>query len=236
MCYKNDDSGFGHALEHDVRCPQSHPLALEFLLMILTDTNLPPGDLLSGAAAWVAVHQNADGTLQNPSEVLTYPHAPWWDEGGQHIPASITANLMKLDTVSETLSGKTRNWVNDNLTIEKIQAEEWLFMLYHPFHYFMQDTEFPDVEKYRQATMQQIITLAEDAPENQAYSYFRFAPTPDSLVAKAAPELTARLLDALENQQQDDGSWVDQHDLASWSPFTTILVLLTLQRYGKLDR
>jgi len=42
--YKNADNGFGNALEHDVRCPDSHPLALEFLLTVLLRAGIEPGD------------------------------------------------------------------------------------------------------------------------------------------------------------------------------------------------
>ena len=43
--YRNGDGGWGHGLEHDIKCPSSNTLALEFLLMIFRDTGLPPGDL-----------------------------------------------------------------------------------------------------------------------------------------------------------------------------------------------
>ena len=31
LCYKNPDNGFGHGFEHDLKAPQSNPLALEYL-------------------------------------------------------------------------------------------------------------------------------------------------------------------------------------------------------------
>src|SRR3954469_22319867 len=51
--YKNPDGGYGHALEHDFRCPDSHPLALEFLLNVLYQANVPAGSLLEGTTAWL---------------------------------------------------------------------------------------------------------------------------------------------------------------------------------------
>src|SRR5687768_10357867 len=97
QAYQNADGGYGNALEHDARCPQSHPLALEFLLGVLAQFDLPPGSLLDGAGEWVARSRQADGSLHNPPELLDYPHAPWWNEGGQSIPDSIVGNLIKYE-------------------------------------------------------------------------------------------------------------------------------------------
>src|SRR4051812_18674376 len=70
--YKNPDGGFGHALEHDIRTPDSHPAALEFLLVILTQTGVPVGHLLDGTAAWVERQRQPDGSLTNPASLLDY--------------------------------------------------------------------------------------------------------------------------------------------------------------------
>ena len=37
--YRNADGGFGHALEPDGRCPGSQPLAIEFALRVLHETD-----------------------------------------------------------------------------------------------------------------------------------------------------------------------------------------------------
>jgi hypothetical protein len=194
---------------------------------------LPPGSLLDGTAQWVEAQQQADGSLANPPELLDYPHAPWWNEGGQTQPDSIVGRLMASGKANDTLIQKTRQWVKTHRTLENIQNEEWLFMLYHAYDYFMNDDAFPEVETFRQATIERITTLAQAIPENQIHSFFTFAPTPQSRVTKAAPDLVNRFLDILQAQQQDDGSWHDQHDLPQWFSYTTILNLLTLRRYGR---
>ena len=53
LCYKNSDNGFGHGLEHDLKAPQSNPLALEYLLGVMKHTDIPPGSVLDGTAEWV---------------------------------------------------------------------------------------------------------------------------------------------------------------------------------------
>lgn len=235
LVYQNVDSGYGHALEPDIRCPDSHPLALEFLLYVLRCVGIAPGELLKGTARWLEGHLEPDGSLRNPTAVLEYPRAPWWQENGQSIPASITGNLIAFEAATPTLRESTRRWAKVNLTEKHIRENEWLFMAYHPFDYYMNEDEFPEVERLRQATIENILACAQKAPDSQAYEFFRFAPQPDSPVAQAAgPELVNRLLDILVNGQQEDGGWRDEHGLPQWYTFTTLRVLYTLRRYGRL--
>src|SRR5215213_7771014 len=137
LCYKNPDHGWGHALEHDLRCPESNPLALEFLLAILTQLDIPVGNLLDGTPQWLEGQREPDGSLKNPPETLDYPHAPWWNGGGQTIPDSIVGNLTTLGCASDSLGQTTAQWVQHNLSPEKIRANDWLFMTYHAYDYFL---------------------------------------------------------------------------------------------------
>jgi hypothetical protein len=209
---------------------------LEFLLFILRDTGLPVGHLLDGAAAWVEANRNDDGSLKNPASVRDYPLAPWWVEsGGQTTPDSITGNLIKFGACTPGLAASTRSWVQANLTLENIRVNEWLFMAYHAHDYFLNVQDFPDLAVYRQATLDNINACAAVMPEKQYYTLFQFAPMPDSPVAQALPTtVLERCLDVLFESQREDGGWTDEHDLLQWQPYTTILVLLALQRYGRL--
>jgi hypothetical protein len=234
QAHQNGDGGYGNALEHDVRCPQSNPAALEFLLGVLVQCDLPPGSILDGVGDWVARSRQDDGSLRNPLELLDYPHAPWWNEGGQTTPDSIVGNLIKYGKASDDLRESTMRWSQANRSLENIAATDWLFMAYHAYDYYMNEDRFPDVETYRDATVKLIVKLAENAPERQYHSLFRFAPTPDSRVARAMPEsLLTSCLDHLQATQQDDGGWTDQHDLAQWKPYVTIANLLALRSYGR---
>lgn len=235
LCYKNPDGGWGHALEYDITTPESHPLALECLLnFIARDKAIPIGTLFDGTEQWVSNNQAEDGSLKNPASVLEYPHAPWWNEGGQTMPDSIVGNLTALGLVTPDLAAKTRTWVQKNLTLEKIRANEWLFMAYHAFDYFMNVDDFPDVESYRNATIENIRECATNAPEIQYPALLAFAVTPASPVTQAMPELVDRSLDYLLETQEDDGRWRDEHNLEYWQPLTTIGALRALQRHGRL--
>lgn len=232
--YRNDDGGWGHGLEHDAKTPDSHPLALEYILGIFTrDIMIPAADLFDGAAAWCEANRSADGSLTNPASFFDYPHAPWWNAGGQTMPDSITGNLTKLGKVTPGLATSTRAWVQRNLTLEHIRANEWLFMAYHAYDYYMNVDDFPDVEQYRAATVENIRTCAKNAPEKQWPVLLNFAP-PNGRVASAMPTLVTRSLDYLMASQRDDGGWSDEHDLIHWQPMTTITALHQLQRHGRI--
>ena len=235
LCYKNQDGGFGHGLEHDLKAPQSNPLALEYLLGLMKHAGVPAGSIFAGTADWVESQMDERGDLRNPPETRDFPLAPWWEEtGGQTLPDSIVGNLIHFDCATPSLIDKTKAWALANNTPEKVRQNEWLFMTYHAFDFFFALDDLPGLLAFRTATVDNILACAQTAPENQYDSLFIFAPTPGSMIAQALPiGLTDRFLDVLLDAQQDEGHWLDQHNLPQWYPITTINVLLALKRYGR---
>lgn len=235
LCYKNPDNGFGHGFEHDLLAPQSNPLALEYLLTVLKYTTLPIGTLLDGVSDWVESQMQDDGFLKNPPQTRDYPLAPWWQEdGGQTHPDSIVGNLIHFGKAKPALIDKTKAWAKVHLTPDKIRANEWLFMAYHGIDFCFAVEDDPEFEEARQAVFDNVITCANNAPEDQYYSLLPFV-KPESPVGKVFPKnILNRYLDYLESAQQDDGSWVDQHGLPQWYPSVTMNVLLGLRRHGRL--
>lgn len=234
--YQNEDGGFGHAFEHDIRCPDSNPLALEFLLTVLRVCDIPPGGLLNGTDTWLEKQLLPDGSLRNPPAVLDYPHAPWWAGGGQDVPIAIVGNLHAHGQSTPTLLAAAARWAEQRMSPAQIRANEWLFMCYRPYEYYFALPTSPVHQACRAATLENIIALAEAMPPEQTYSLFFFACDPTSHAAKALPQtLLEASLATLYEAQQDDGSWHDQHGLAHWYPYVTICALLTLRRFGMLD-
>ena len=238
-CYRNPDGGWAHGLEHDIKTPDSHPLALEYILGVMVrDLAIPTGTLFDDAASWLENNRNDDGSLRNPASIGVYPHAPWWngEEGsvgfGQTTPDAIVGNLSRIGKATPALLKSTKAWVQQNLTVEHIRAVDWLFMNYHAYDYYMNIDDFPDLEAHRQAVIDNIKDCAEKAPENQYSTLFQFANSPDSPVTQALPDsLIKRHLDYLKESQRDDGGWTDEHSLAQWQPYMTIFALRVLQHY-----
>lgn len=236
--YKNQDGGFGHGLEHDIKAPMSNPLMLEFLLAVMRDTDLPPGSLLEGTPEWLESIQKDDGSLSNPPGLEKYPRAQWWEEG-QTIPDSITGNLLKHGVCPARVRDQTREWVSKNVSLETIRENNWLFMAYHPYDYFMNEDQFPGVEQYREVTLETIFRTALDhekkGEHQKLFPFFQFAKGPESTVAQEAPfGLVSRMLDYLQESQREDGGWDDEHGLAYWQPYFSTIILLALKRFGRI--
>ncbi|WP_078381244.1 hypothetical protein [Sutcliffiella halmapala] len=234
-CYKNADSGFGHGFEYDIKCPDSNPLALEFMLSVFRDTRVPAGDTFVGSADWVVDNQKEDGSLLNPANLLDYPHAPWWSGGGQTIPASITGNLIRLGLSSDKLQENTAKWTKENLSFEQITKTDWLFMNYHAIDYYTNVPQTKEHKALKQTAIDQVIKCASVAPEKQYFTYFQLASTPESEIAKATPDhLIEKFLNYLEAAQREDGGWDDEHGLTYWQSYFSIVILLTLRNYGRV--
>lgn len=238
FAHKNPDCGYGHALEHDIRTPDSHPLALEYLLSILVFFELPVGNLLDGTAHWLEGVQQDDGTLAQPASLFAYPHAPWWsaaDMGGQQEPDSIVGNLTKLGFATPQLVETTRQWVQQKRTLDNIAQFDWLFMCYHLYDYFFNVAEFPNLSTHQQATIEAIIRCTKQAKDEQLNALFNYMPRPDAPLAQHIPKhLLDKALDILSTGQHEDGSWHDEHNLRQWFPMQTIRAITILERFGRL--
>lgn len=78
--YHNPDGGFGHALEPDVRCPESQPAATLQALEVLAEVDALDHPMVSAAADWVAGIAGPDGGVPTvlPS-AAAHPRAPWME-------------------------------------------------------------------------------------------------------------------------------------------------------------
>src|SRR5262252_10656461 len=97
--YRNPDGGFGQALEPDTRSPGSQPLATDFALRSLLDTDAWDAALAEGACAWLAANAPAEGgaVFVDPS-IEGWPHAPWWVPGAGS-PASLICTALLAGTL-----------------------------------------------------------------------------------------------------------------------------------------
>ena len=97
--YRNDDGGFGYALEPDCRAPGSQPAAVEMALRVLDEADAWDEDLVRGACDWLAAVAPAEGGAAFVEPTLDgWPHAPWWvpEEGHR---ASLVATGMIAGTL-----------------------------------------------------------------------------------------------------------------------------------------
>jgi hypothetical protein len=84
--FRNEDGGFGHALEPDLRTPSSSALATGIALQILKMLHCPPGHpLVQDAVTYLLDTYDDKQQVWRPvpGDTHAYPHAIWWhDEAG----------------------------------------------------------------------------------------------------------------------------------------------------------
>ena len=80
--FRNDDGGFGRALEPDLRAPESSVLATTYALDVAMQLGDPSHELVDDAVGHlVDVLDHHRGVWRFlPEEMTPAPHAPWWDQ------------------------------------------------------------------------------------------------------------------------------------------------------------
>lgn len=234
-CYQNEDGGWGHAIEHDLRAPDSHPVAVEYILAVIREFDLAEPAMLARTAAWCEAHQSPGGAFPVPERLHRYPRAPWWHEVTEWPPDAITGRLDALGVSIPHLQERTRTWVSRHLTREELDGltvDNWAYRLYHYAEYFLQVERFPDLPEWRAAILAKTLELARAQPDAAAILGMGWSPRlpPEALPA----DLLEQRLEALVLGQREDGSWPDRHDLRQWQPIETIWALKTLRDHGRL--
>ena len=221
--YRNDDGGFGHALEPDCRAPGSQSLAVEMALRIMDETDAWDEALVRGACDWLAAVAPAEGGVAFVEPTLAgWPHAPWWVAEEGH-PASVIATALIAGTLHAR--GVSHPWLDPatELVWTRIDA------LVNPGPYDMRAVfsflqRVPDRDRAREVfgrigsliLDRKLVTLDPEAP-GEVHFPLDFAPEPDSLARELFDETTIKAhLDHLARAQLEDGGWT--FNWLAWSP------------------
>jgi hypothetical protein len=245
--YRNDDGGFGHALEPDCRAPGSQPAAVAMALRTMDETGAWDEDLVRGACDWLAAVAPAEGGAAFVESTLAgWAHAPWWVPEEGH-PASLVATGMIAGTLHARgvshpwLDGATEVMWNRIAKMDEPGAYEMFGVLA-----FLQHV--PDRERARAVfgrvgpliLERNMVALDPEAP-GEVHGVLSFAPEPDSLARVLFDDATIQAhLDHLAHGQKDDGGWT--FNWPAWSPaaeldwrgFLTVDALRSLRANGRL--
>jgi hypothetical protein len=221
--YRNDDGGFGHALEPDLRDPASQPAATEMALRILDQTDTWDDALVRGACDWLESVAPAEGgaAAVNPS-ATGWPRAPWWVAQDGH-PASLIQTGMIAGTLYAR--GVSHPWLDRATeTMWTRLAEVSDLGAYDMFGVLRFLQHVPDRNQAREVfgrvgpliIERDLVALDPEAP-GEVHSPLDFAPEPDSLARELFDEATIKAhLDHLAQAQRDDGGW--SFNWPAWSP------------------
>ncbi|MFI5313158.1 MAG: hypothetical protein ACHQ06_03255 [Candidatus Dormibacteria bacterium] len=242
--YRNNDGGFGNALEPDVRCPNSEPAATLHALDVLVEIGAHDDPMVAEAAAWVAsIADPAGGVPFVLPTAAAYPHAPWMesDGSGSHLTFAITAALQAANFTGPSL-GPLRAWCWERLARPDELSGYWV-----KFALDFLDTE-PDYARAATAVEQLRPLIGADGSvpvpggtENERITALTLSPQPGrrSRVLFTDHQIQTEL-DLIERGQQDDGGWT--FDWLSWSPgqsvewrgLMTLRALTTLHAHGRV--
>jgi hypothetical protein len=241
--YRNADGGFGHALEPDVRAPESEPSSTLHALDVLAEVEALDDPMASGAAAWIATIAEPDGGVPFVlPTAMARPHAPFitLSPGGSFLTFALAGALWEAASEEPWLA----------------RATEWCWA----------ELEDPvDLHAYGVKCALDFLDAVPDEPRaTAAIERLRPKLEPDGSMAVQGgtederltpltlsdrPGLRSRALftdaqieadlDRLEQGQQDDGGWT--FDWLRWSPgqsvetrgLVTLLALTTLRAHGR---
>jgi len=248
--YQNDDGGFGHALEPDVRCPASLPIFVEMAFQALATGGAVDHDMVRRASDFLARTADGAGAGGGVPPAFTvieqFPRAEHWSEWTYQPGLNPTAGLVGLlyqFGVDHPWREAGAAWCwqqldSGNLPGDAHALKEVLVFLEHtPDRGRAEKQAAALAETFTSVSM---LHLDPDAP-GYGLSPLDLAPLASSPWRSLfSAELIEGHLDRLERAQQDDGgwpiSWEPPSDAArhEWRGIVTLGALRTLTSYGRL--
>ncbi|MGE5673864.1 MAG: prenyltransferase/squalene oxidase repeat-containing protein [Mycobacterium leprae] len=244
--YQNPDGGFGNALEPDIRCPDSQPVASVLALEALVCAG---GDEVTTRRLCdylLTVSTPEGGVPCILPSVMRYPRAPWWNAAANP-PAGInpTADLAGL----LYQLGCSHRWLDRAAQYCWEQIEGTTFTAPHDFLSiirFLENTpEHDRAVKALEAIADQMLAAKVIEFDPCATGYMKgpldWAPSPKGLCRRLfTDEMMALHLDALLARQQADGGWplnwptLSPANEMEWRGHVTVAALSVLTAYHKL--
>ena len=242
--YRNDDGGFGHALEPDLRAAASQPAAVEMALRIMDAADAWDEQLVRDAIDWLTSIAPSEGGATFVLPTLSQgPHAPWW------VPAEGNpVSLIQTGQIAGVLYARGFNhpW-RDGATevmwrgIDHI-TEPNAYEMFGVLAFLQHVPDRPRAENALQRigrSLRDLVTLDPNA-EGETHSPLDFAPLPDSIARSLFDDASIEAhLDHLAGAQREDGGWT--FNWPAWSPaaeadwrgFLTVDALRVLRANGR---
>lgn len=258
--YQNGDGGFGHALEPDLRLPDSSALCTTIAFQIFREI-CPPDDheQVVRGCAYLRDTFDAEHTVWwiTPRNVDDAPHAPWWNyHDGRADPANHALNPRAeiagylhdyAKHFPDTVRARVTSAVIDHLlALDSTEMHDLLCVLR-----FYDTPSLPAAPRERMTgKLTELVrdTVEQDPAKWSGYNLqpLDVASTPESPFAALFGDAIEANLDARIAQQQADGSWPvpfawgDQYPETwpqakrEWAGIMTLKNLRILDAYGRL--
>ena len=259
--YQNDDGGFGHSLEPDIRSSASSAIATTLGFQILREIRAPVNHVVvqKGIQYFTATYDEHQQVWHIvPPEVDDAPHAPWWnykrspETFGQflvNLRAEIVGYLHEFgNSVPTELLNTLTTTVLEHLDSlpDEMEMHDILCCVR------LAETEvLPNTdkiwEKLAQAAAQGVARNAEQLT-GYVLKPLWLVPSPESPLVAGLKDEVEMNLDFEIGQQGADGSWSpnfswdDQYPEAwraakkEWQSRLTVDTLKTLKDFGRIER
>ena len=215
--YQNEDGGFGHGLEPDIRTPNSTAIAtsvgFQVLRKIQADSEHPM--VTAGIEYLIATlnHEDWVWPIINP-EVDLAPHAPWWNYSED---LADSWNKFRFNPTAELVgycfehANRVPANVLDQLTItivENIEKEETLDSFYDLRCCLKLHATGSIPEQVREP-LEQLIrqSVCELSPDDPHVNYLNLVPKPGFFLAATLTQQFDVHIEKVIQSQADDGSW-----------------------------
>lgn len=221
--FRNDDGGFGRALEPDLRMPGSSVLATAKALCVLARIGAPGDDpLVSGGIDWlVRAFDPALGAWRSvPQDAEAWPHADHWKwalhADGKRWPVGV---LPRAEIVAclHVWPHLVPTALREDQTRRLVAAIEAADVSIGPdalvrCEIFVRTPQAPPAARDAVAARMRALgveMVCRDAEQWGSYvaKPLKLAPLPDSILAQALAADVARNLDYEIGRQDADGSW-----------------------------
>ena len=248
--FRNDDGGFGHGLEPDIRCPASLPVDVDVALQALATVDAVDPVLVLAACEYlakVAAAAGRGGAVPPAFPVIEgFPRAAHWTEWTYEPSLNPTAGLVgHLKQL-----GVEHPWVDEATAYcwAQLDGPDLPTDAHALSEVFVFLEQVPAGERSSAAADRVVDSLAGASswradPDDPGYGLtpLTIAPLAGSPWRRLFPEdLLAGHLDRLQRDQQPDGGWPitweppSEAAVLEWRGVVTLAALRTLVSYGRL--
>lgn len=260
-CFQNSDGGFGHALEADLRAPESSVLCTSVALQIIRDLQISSENHLVESAVQFLCKELNEKQLSwriVPPSAENSPRAPWWYQNGREeefdgFSLNPAAELLGYlydyshlvpDSVIQLLSEKVISVI---VGAEEIEMHDLLCCVR-----LLKTQSLP--KAFRNQLYSKISPLAEKAIccEEEGWMSYSLRPlqvidSPESTFISSFEVATNLNLDYEIQEQQSNGAWrptwswderypnIWEVAKKEWTGVITLEKLLTLKRFDRIE-
>jgi len=215
--YQNDDGGFGHGLEPDLRTPASTAIATSTALQILRRIRAPADHpLIEDVVAYLVATVDRDlgvWPIIGP-EVDEAPHAPWWHYGPDlaaawngfrfNPTADLLAGLIDYRTLvpADLLAGLEARMLATAQATDKLDGAYDLMAAWRL-------AETPGLSAPLKDALTRLLeaSLAAIAPDDPHVNFLELAPPATGPLAALSAQRFAEAVETAIAAQRPDGNW-----------------------------